>query len=157
MRDGVFGALDGVVTTMAIVAGVAGAGLGVRVVVILGLANLVADGLSMAASNYLGLKSELQQTGQSVAEEKPHRHGLATFAAFVVAGAVPLLAFVAPVAGGLPLAAVASAGTLFVVGALRSSFIPAKPPWAGGSEMLLIGGAAAAAAYGIGWLLRGLA
>ena len=61
LRDMVFGALDGVITTMAVVAGVSGANLGARVALILGVANLVGDGISMGASNYLGLKSELQQ------------------------------------------------------------------------------------------------
>ena len=58
LRDVVYGANDGVITTFAVVAGVAGADLGVKVIFLLGLANLLADGFSMAASNYLGTKSE---------------------------------------------------------------------------------------------------
>jgi VIT1/CCC1 family predicted Fe2+/Mn2+ transporter len=58
--DMVYGGLDGIVTTFAIVSGVAGANLGAGVVLILGLANLLADGLSMAAGAYLSLKSELE-------------------------------------------------------------------------------------------------
>ena len=53
-RDFVYGAIDGVVTTFAVVAGVAGAGLATRVVLILGVANLAADGFGMAVSNFLG-------------------------------------------------------------------------------------------------------
>lgn len=56
--DMVYGGLDGIVTTFAIVSGVAGASLGTGVVLILGLANLLADGLSMAAGAYLSSKSE---------------------------------------------------------------------------------------------------
>lgn len=56
--DMVYGGLDGIVTTFAIVSGVAGASLGAGVVLILGLANLLADGLSMAAGAYLSSKSE---------------------------------------------------------------------------------------------------
>jgi vacuolar iron transporter family protein len=48
------------VTTFAIVAGAAGANLSDSVVVILGFANLFADGLSMAVSNYLGTRAESQ-------------------------------------------------------------------------------------------------
>ncbi len=55
--DMVYGANDGIITTFAVVAGSAGAGLSSSVVVILGLANLVADGLAMATGNYLGLRS----------------------------------------------------------------------------------------------------
>jgi VIT1/CCC1 family predicted Fe2+/Mn2+ transporter len=56
--DMVYGGLDGIVTTFAIVSGVAGANLGSGVILILGLANLLADGLSMAAGAFLSLKSE---------------------------------------------------------------------------------------------------
>jgi hypothetical protein len=48
----VYGALDGVITTLAVVSGAVGAALEPRVGLILGLANLGADGLSMGASNY---------------------------------------------------------------------------------------------------------
>lgn len=58
--DMVYGGLDGIVTTFAVVSGVAGANLGSGVILILGLANLLADGLSMAAGAYLSLKSELE-------------------------------------------------------------------------------------------------
>jgi len=56
----VYGANDGIITTFAVVAGVAGASLSSGIVILIGLANLFADGFSMAASNYLGTKSELE-------------------------------------------------------------------------------------------------
>lgn len=59
LRDLVYGAIDGSVTTFAIVAGVAGAGLSPLIIVALGLANVLADGFSMAAGNYSGTKAEL--------------------------------------------------------------------------------------------------
>lgn len=58
LRDWVFGGIDGAVTTFAIVAGVAGAELSTKVILILGAANLLADGFSMAAGNYSGVKAE---------------------------------------------------------------------------------------------------
>lgn len=61
LRDFVYGAIDGAVTTLAVVSGVAGAQLSSGVVIILGVANLIADGFSMAASNYLGTQAERQQ------------------------------------------------------------------------------------------------
>lgn len=60
LKDFIYGAVDGAVTTFAVVAGVAGAGLPAGVIIILGLANLVADGFSMAVSNYLGTRAENQ-------------------------------------------------------------------------------------------------
>ncbi len=59
VRDWVYGGIDGAITTFAIVAGVVGAALSSKVIVILGLANLLADGFSMAASNYSGTKAEV--------------------------------------------------------------------------------------------------
>jgi len=54
----VYGGLDGIITTFAVVSGVAGAHLGAHIVLILGLANLFADGFSMATGAYLSLRSE---------------------------------------------------------------------------------------------------
>jgi hypothetical protein len=48
LKDYIYGGLDGIITTFAIVSGVAGANLSSSVVLILGFANLLADGLSMA-------------------------------------------------------------------------------------------------------------
>lgn len=58
LRDWIYGGIDGAVTTLAVVAGVAGAQLSTWIILALGFANLFADGFSMAASNYLGTKSE---------------------------------------------------------------------------------------------------
>src|SRR5688572_14600987 len=60
LRDFVYGAVDGIVTTFAIVSSVAGADLSSGVVLVLGAANLVGDGFSMAASNYLGTRADRQ-------------------------------------------------------------------------------------------------
>ncbi len=59
VRDWIYGGIDGAVTTFAVVSGVAGAELSTAIVLILGFANLVADGFSMAASNYLGTRAEI--------------------------------------------------------------------------------------------------
>lgn len=151
----VYGANDGIITTFAVVSGVAGAGLPHEVVVILGVANLAADGFSMGASNYLGMKSEIQRTGGSVAAEQPSRHGLATFLAFVVAGAFPLLpyffGFVAADAR-FPLSVVCMGLSLAVVGGWRALFTR-QGMVRSALEMLIIGGAAGAVAYGIGALI----
>ena len=56
----VYGASDGIVTTFAIVSGVVGAALSVQTVLVLGFASLLADGFSMAASNYSGTKTDLE-------------------------------------------------------------------------------------------------
>jgi VIT1/CCC1 family predicted Fe2+/Mn2+ transporter len=70
LRDFIYGAIDGIVTTFAVVAGVAGAGLEDRVVIILGAANLFADGFSMSVSNLLGSRAEAQQRKRALGEEE---------------------------------------------------------------------------------------
>ena len=54
----VYGAIDGAVTTFAIVTGVVGASLAPSIIIILGFANLLADGFSMAIGNYLAVKTQ---------------------------------------------------------------------------------------------------
>lgn len=56
----VYGGIDGSVTTFAVVAGSAGAGLDSAIVIILGFANLIADGFAMSVGSYLSTKSEKQ-------------------------------------------------------------------------------------------------
>jgi VIT1/CCC1 family predicted Fe2+/Mn2+ transporter len=58
LADAVLGATDGIVTTFAVVAGAAGAYLSSGIILIMGFANLLADGLSMAVGNYLGARSQ---------------------------------------------------------------------------------------------------
>ncbi|HVZ72911.1 MAG TPA: VIT1/CCC1 transporter family protein [Polyangia bacterium] len=152
LRDLVYGALDGAITTMAVVAGAAGAELSIRAGLIMGLANLVGDGISMGASNYLGLKSELEQTARSVVEEAPWRHALATFVAFVVVGSVPLLGFViGPLVhvSILPVAAALTAAALLGTGACRAPFVD-RPMWRSALEMFVVGAVACLAAYLVG-------
>jgi VIT1/CCC1 family predicted Fe2+/Mn2+ transporter len=160
--DLVFGANDGVITTFAVVSGVTGAALSPRVIVILGLANLLADGIAMGAGNYLGMRSE-QEYQKSltgiVREGRIHAagHGAAIFVAFVVAGSVPLLPFFFMAeANVFALSCTATAATLFTVGSLRTLVTHAR--WfVSGLEMLLIGSLAAAAAYAVGHVLQNIA
>ncbi|MCA9056309.1 MAG: VIT1/CCC1 transporter family protein [Planctomycetaceae bacterium] len=72
LREFVYGAIDGAVTTFAVVSGVAGAGLSSSVVIILGVANLVGDGFSMAAGNYLSTQAENQQRQRLRHMEEQH-------------------------------------------------------------------------------------
>ncbi|XSG81144.1 MAG: VIT1/CCC1 transporter family protein [Methyloligella sp. ZOD6] len=61
LRDWVYGGIDGAVTTFAIMAGVVGAELSAGIVLVLGIANLLADGFSMAAGNYSGTQTEIDE------------------------------------------------------------------------------------------------
>ena len=152
LRDLVYGANDGIITTFAVVAGVAGARLPGGIVIVLGLANLIADGFSMGASSYLASRSEdaaRSAEGRDPSEPFPVRHALATFFAFVLAGAVPLIAYAANLPNPFVIATICAAATLFIVGAART-LVTSRPWWRSGAEMLRIGTAAGALAWIIG-------
>jgi VIT1/CCC1 family predicted Fe2+/Mn2+ transporter len=160
----VYGAIDGSVTTFAVVAGAAGARLSSTVIIILGFANLIADGFSMGASAYLSAKSERDLKKSKDAEhdggETPLGDGIATFLSFVVVGLVPVLVYVVDALLKLRLDSMTLFATsCFLTGAafmavgiikgqatktsqLRAAF-----------ETLLLGGIAAALAYILGDLL----
>lgn len=72
LADAVLGGIDGCVTTFAVVAGATGGALSPLVVIILGFANLVADGFSMAVSNYHGTRSERERVDQRRRSEERH-------------------------------------------------------------------------------------
>jgi len=62
LRDWLYGGMDGAVTTLAIAAGAAGGRFSPLVIMVLGLANVFADGFSMAASNFLGTARKRRNT-----------------------------------------------------------------------------------------------
>jgi VIT1/CCC1 family predicted Fe2+/Mn2+ transporter len=161
LKDMVYGAHDGVITTFAVVAGVEGGALTQRAVLIVGFATLLADGLSMAAGSYLSIRSsESVRRALHLPEEEasPVRHGLATFMAFATAGFVPLAPYCLPAFSvSRPIAAlIATFGALFGIGALRSAVT--DDPWLGsGLEMLGLGMAVAGVAYTAGLVIGRLA
>ncbi len=217
LKDAIFGAIDGAVTTFAVASSVAGAGLSSGLVIVMGLANLLADGFSMAAGNFTGTRAENQAAQRYRREEEEEidshpegereeirqiyaakgfkgemldkvvavitadkkrwvntmiqeEHGLplkppsglkaalATFAAFLVVGSIPLLSFFANLLGaGLAepflISCVLTGTAFFAIGAIKSRFVDQH--WiVGGLETLAIGAAAAGMAYLIGHLLR---
>jgi VIT1/CCC1 family predicted Fe2+/Mn2+ transporter len=216
----VYGGLDGIVTTFAVVSGVAGADLGLNVVLIMGLANLFADGFSMATGAYLSAKSELEyyererhreawevehfpdgeraelyelyrqhgypeddarqlvaiktrdagrwvdtmmveELGMLKEEKNPLLTALATFAAFSVAGSVPLIVYLLasalqiPRSALFPLSLALSGVALFGLGAAKV-LVTKLNPLRSGFEMLAVGGLAAAVAYAVGAALKGI-
>lgn len=152
----VYGANDGVVTTLAVVSGVTGAQLSPTVILILGFANLFADGVSMGASNVLSERSTPEAADRPSLQEAS-KNGLATFSGFLVAGVVPLLAYLLPFPEETAFAWACglSAVTLFGVGAGRS-FFSDRGWFMAGLEMLAIGALAGSVAYGVGLLGRAI-
>lgn len=166
LREFVYGGIDGAVTTFAIVAGATGASLSTTVVLVLGFANLAADGFSMGVGSYLSTKSErelMAKRGEATATEasSPVVNGLATFASFGLVGLVPLLAYVFDLALGLELASpfliacLLTTAAFIGIGYLKSRVARTPMPRAI-FETLALGVIAATLAYVLGDLLTRL-
>lgn len=220
LKDLVYGAIDGTVTTFAIIAGVTGASLSPAIILILGFGNLIADGFSMAVSNFLSIKAErdfvarkrkreewevktvpeeerreikalfaqkgfkgdiLERATEIITSNKkqwvdmmvkeelsltesstdPKKHALATLLAFVIAGFIPLIAFVLSYfieyfrEHAFAISAVLTSVSFFAIGAAKTWFT--KKNWfLEGVITLIIGGLAALMAYFIGAFLKNI-
>ena len=217
LRDVVYAAHDGIITTFAVVAGVVGAELSVGIVIVLGIANLVADGISMGVGNFLGLRSEQifitnkrkgeereiktapeserneireiyrekgfegklledivkkitededrwvhvmlhEELGLSHPEEiRPLRNGVFTFISFMLAGSIPLFAYLIPDLGNarFGISILLTLFALFSLGALRTAVMRGNI-LINALEVLFMGSLAGGAAYFIGFALRSL-
>ena len=133
LPDIVFGANDGIVTTLVVIASVAGAAMSSKVILILGIANLIADGFSMGTSNVLAVRSTLTAATRPALRDAS-RNGVATFAAFVAAEFLPLSAYLLPLVDEtrFPAACAFAAIALFGMGACRSfsrTGVGSLPDW----------------------------
>jgi vacuolar iron transporter family protein len=157
LRDAVFAASDGLVTTFAVVAGSQGASLGPTVVVIMGFANLLADGISMSAGTYLGVKSEVEfekeKGGLHSHEAAPFKQALVAFVSFGAAGLVPLIPYIFGFKNAFWVAVTLVFLVLFLIGALRG-FFTNKRWFKSGLKIMIVGGAAAVVAYLTGFIIE---
>ena len=155
----VYGAIDGSVTTFAVVAGSMGASLSAAVILILGSANLIGDGFSMAISNYLSTKSrnELDRKEQ----KNPLKTAWATFISFLGVGLIPLLPFI--LAFFIPsidkykiiISFILTGISFLLIGAIKGQVVR-KHPLLSALETLAIGAIAASLAFIVGYLLKGI-
>jgi vacuolar iron transporter family protein len=155
IRDIVYGANDGLITTFAVVGGVAGGALSPVAVIVIGAANLAADGVSMGVGNLLSIRADeraREAANLPELEAYPWKHGLATTIAFMIAGVVPLVPYLVPHLDGLLVwSSILTFVALFVLGALRA-LVTVDQWWRSGLETLLLGAGVALAAYGAGML-----
>lgn len=161
----VFGANDGIITTFAVVAGVAGAKLSPSIVLVLGMANIAADGLSMTLGNYLGEKSEnrLSELGrQKIKHLNVIKNSGVIFLSFMIAGLIPLLPYFFSLFGmnfgvlsQLQVSVFATLLGLFIVGSMRT-FLTKGSWWKNGFEVLAVGSIAAVVAYFTGAFIETL-
>lgn len=148
IRDVVVAGNDGVVTTFAVVAGSLGASLSPSVVLILGFANLFADGLSMSTGAFLGVKSELEFEHQKLGK-KPFENGLTTFVSFVVSGLIPLFPYLFKIDNPFAVSSILVCMTLLIIGVFRGMVVK-KNIVRTVIENILIGGVSAVVAFVVG-------
>jgi len=161
LGDVILGAIDGCVTTFAIVAAATGAGFSSRIALVFGVANLLADGFSMAVSNYEATKSRQDLFSQKMVQNvsngaTPMGAGFATFCAFLLVGFLPLLPlFFALASDQVFWVSCVIAGSAFMGIGLVKGWIIGHSHIRSGVQTMLMGGAAAAIAYYVGqWLHR---
>jgi len=157
----VYGGTDGAITTFAIVSGAFGASLSSSIILILGFANLFADGFSMAISNYLSTKSRKELKDKSQRRLNPKKTALATFTSFFIIGLIPLISFVIAIFTPISeqnkfiYSAILTGFAFLFIGGFKGLIVK-KPIGKSAIESLLIGGIAATLAFGVGYLLKGL-
>lgn len=164
----VYGGIDGAITTLAVMAGAFGASLSSSIILILGFANLAADGFSMGVSSYLSSKSQkdLHRKHKDAARHTTEanqalKYGIATFLSFIVIGFIPLFPFVLGIFSRsiylyqFQLSVIFTGVALIIVGGVKGLIVK-KSLWRSGLETLIIGGIAAALAFLVGFFLRGL-
>ena len=159
----VYGGIDGTVTTFAVVAGSIGASLNSSIVLILGFANLFADGFSMAISDYLSTKSRNDLERHKELRRNAQKTALATFIVFILIGFIPLISFVLAVitknnyliSNQFFLSFVLTAISLFVIGYFKGE-VTGKHKLFSSLETLTIGGIAAAVAFLVGFFVKNL-
>ncbi|MEX0933019.1 MAG: VIT1/CCC1 transporter family protein [Candidatus Pacearchaeota archaeon] len=158
----VYGGIDGIVTTFAVVSGVLGASLSASIVLILGFANLVADGFSMATSNYLSTSSRNELSKKSLGRNAL-KTSFVTFISFFVMGFIPLFAFVLTAVGNFPhIASNQFAYSIFftfialgIVGWFKGK-ITNKNKIFSSIQTIIIGGLAAILAFATGYFIKSL-
>lgn len=93
--DFIQGGVDGLITTFAVMNGAISTGARLKLVIVLGLVNVIADGFSIGCAKYLSAKAEeeLQQKTNPAYERypSPFSSGVATFFAFAFSGLLPLI------------------------------------------------------------------
>lgn len=165
LSEFVYGGIDGAVTTFAVVAGATGAQFDMKILLVLGFANLIADGFSMGVGSYLSTKSELElmkKRGESIEDEpSPVINGVTTYTSFIIVGLVPLLAYTYATVFDTDtdnLFAVASMLTALAfagIGYLKSR-VAKSPVLRAVAETMILGIIAAAFAYILGDVLESL-
>ena len=160
----VYGGTDGAITTLAVISGVVGASLNSAIILILGFANLFADGFSMAVSNYLSTSSRNDlRRRKYFRKTNSMKTAFATFAAFFLMGFIPLLSFVLGAVTKIThvveyqffYSAFLTLIALGIIGWFKGDVLE-KSKIKSSLQTIIIGGIAAVIAFSIGYFIKSL-
>jgi VIT1/CCC1 family predicted Fe2+/Mn2+ transporter len=157
LAEFVYGATDGAITTFAIISGVMGAGLEPIIILILGVSNVLADGFSMASSNYLSSKSDKDMGNGG--DKSSIKTAVVTFGSFVLVGLVPLTPFIVKSIwknlelNEFILSIIFTMVAFIIIGVIRGT-VTGNSRTKSSVETVIIGGIAASIAYFVGHLLK---
>lgn len=146
VRASLLGAVDGVITSFAIVAGAHALTSSVQTVLVVGTSSLLADGVSMGVSEFLSSESENVVTGRSTS---PTVLGLVCFSSFVACGIVPLTTFI--LSESLLATSAFTLLELLALGSLRTMFTREKL-LVGVAQTTVLGVFAGSVAFAVGQL-----
>ncbi len=165
IRDFIFGVEDGLVSTLGFVVGLTTAAISNQIIILAGIAEVVAAAVSMAAGTYLSIKSQREFLDAAEGKKKdkhkeqehlenPIRGAAVMFVAFVIGALFPILPyFFASAKNALAISAIATISALFIFGAAKTRMT--KRSWLrSGLEMTIVGLIAAVAGLIVGLLSK---
>ena len=145
IKSFIYGGLDGIITTFAVVAGSTGANLGFKAILALGISNLLADGFSMAMGDYISSKSDPD-------EENPKKNAIVTFISFAIFGFILIVSYLLPIENNYLFACILTATSLGLLGYFKARILEINK-FKSILDMLILGGIAALISFYIGELI----
>jgi vacuolar iron transporter family protein len=160
IREVIFGVEDGAIGNLGVVVGLAQAYAPNKLILLAGVATMVAQAISMSAGNYLSIKSEKEyfsvkrkdrQYGKAYSKHKnPFSSSLVMAVSVIVGAFIPLISFLFwQSKNGIYPAIIITLAGLFLLGALKTKYTLRNWLKSGG-EVMLVGFIAAAAGFVIG-------
>jgi vacuolar iron transporter family protein len=94
LKSLIYGGIDGIITIFNLIAGIEGAKLHVNYIIVICIAALISDGLSMGIGDYLSIKAHTKSNNIEDKSIKPNINAITTFGSFVLFGSVPLIIYI---------------------------------------------------------------
>jgi len=150
LSEFIYGSIDGLITTFSIIVSAIGAELSNKVILILGISNVLADGYSMGISRYLSSKAE---TNQNLSNKNSIISGFITFISFVLIGFLPITPYIF-LQSNIHYYSISIALLLFALIGLIKGIITKTSKIKSVIETFLLGSSAACISYFVGYGLK---